>query len=139
MKLKDLEKVTKIYDEIKTLDTSTKQLHKLAQSVADGGSIVKLNLQITDLKLKEKKAKENMFDEDGSLQSTSETARSISSYIDSFYGSSVKVKVKPAYETDIIEDLSDILTLELIGLLVSNKNEQKKLLINKLTKYKITL
>ncbi len=139
MKLKDLGKVTKIYDEIKIIDESTKQLHKLAQSVADSNSIVKLNLQITDLKLKEKKAKENMFDEDGSLQSISDTSNSISHYISSMYGGNVKVKVKPIYETDITEDLSDILTLELIGLLVSNKNEQKKLLINKLTKYKITL
>lgn len=149
MKLKDLEKATKIYEEIKILDVDINKLDKLAQSVAYGNSEVKLYLNITNIKAKEISEKSNLFNEDGDLKST--ISHPSNSMYDKYtvYGSesyeALVARIKSintavaSYSTNHIEDLSDVLTLELLGVLISNKQQQRKLLTDKLIKYKITL
>jgi hypothetical protein len=44
-----------------------------------------------------------------------------------------------SYSSNYVEDLSDVLTLEMLGVLIRNKQDKRKLLIDKLTKYKITI
>ncbi len=71
MNLKDLEKINKIYPLIKQLDDEINKLDKLAISLVNGECDIDLSLKITDLKLKDKSSKQNMFDEDGSLMNNS--------------------------------------------------------------------
>jgi hypothetical protein len=136
MKLKDLEKINKIYIEIKDLNDNLVYLHKLAVNVADSKSIVTLNLNETNLKIKELEEKQNMFDEDGSLNKPSSGSRSL---LFQLYGIDAP-KPKPTNSTHLYtEALTDVLTLELLGVIIANKQKEKQKLINKLSKYKIEL
>jgi hypothetical protein len=147
MKLKDLEKATKIYEEIKLLDVDIAKLDKLAQSVAYGCSEVKLYFNVTDLKAKESFEKSNLFDEHGDLKQVT-TKVSLSDKFITYSGESyddLMAKIKSinnavaSYSSNYVEDLSDVLTLEMLGVLIRNKQDKRKLLIDKLTKYKITI
>ena len=148
MKLKDFAKITKVYDEIKALDVELKNLHKIAQSVAHNESEVKLNLNITDLKLKTKLAKENIVNSDGDLMlprdfddSMIPTAEYISNMVYGKTNTTVyKMSIpKPAYESEYTDSLCDVSSLEILGLLIGNKENKKNALIKSLAKYKITL
>ena len=129
MNLKQIEKATKIVEELKSLDKSIIELDKMAIKIVNDAKDIKINISCT---LPEEDKKENIFDEDGSLK-IEPTPTSISWGSIFVYSSTQKVE-ENKNELSITESLTDISALQLIGVLILDKQNKRKELINQLNK-----
>lgn len=153
MNIKDLEVITKIYEEIKSIDVKIDKLHKLAQSAVN--SELEINLNITNIKVKEKSIKDSMINENGDLNYPSASSSNSSSFsisdMDTLQSSVYKsimtkqpvsftINKSKSYDSFHNELLSDELSLKIFGILIEDRKTKKDKLIKKLSsKYNITI
>ncbi len=136
MKLKDLDLITKVHQKIKFLDEQISKLNAIAVKVVNNEANVILNLEVLDVLAKKEYDKKNIIDTDGDIR----IGNSTSIFDLSLYSTNyLKVNKTPEYIYNIKEDLEETLLLDLLAVLISNKQEQRKKLLNKLKKFKIEL
>ncbi|WP_231489871.1 hypothetical protein [Pedobacter sp. Leaf170] len=151
MNITQLEKSQKIYNDIKTLDAEIIELDKVAHIIANGNATVNLSISVIDNTLKESKDKESILDEDGSLKSDfgslssgrisfnpfDEIIRSATSSWPSM--SSFAPKVASANSTNLETKLNDNLSLNVLAILLYEKQERRKKLIKQLNRIGVTI
>ena len=120
-KFKQIEKQVKIYNKIKELDKEIIKIEKIAERLVKG-NIEGLDIQIS-------------FPGEDKIATTIDYAEYRLSYFSAFLSSRkedeyVKKEEKPSYTTKI----DDILSFELLGLLIGRLNEDRKTLLNEIEK-----
>lgn len=135
MDFKKLEKAARIYKEIQSLDKEIIEIDRMAHLVANGKVESVFELKVKDLqKIEDEKAKVS-FDEDGSLFSedrNDDMRYFFISPIKSAYGIS-----KPKINTNEIvlkETISENTTLNLLAVILSEKQSKRDSLIKQIQK-----
>ena len=67
MKIKDLQKITALYEQIKSIDAEIIKIEKMGMSIASNPTTISFCLKVVDENTKKEKSKANLFDKDGSL------------------------------------------------------------------------
>lgn len=133
MKIKNLEKATKILEQIKVLDAEIIEIDKIALLVADGGNTLSLELKVQPNNPNEKK---EILDSDGSLIDHNKPIG-----YDGLFGGilghyrSMCEPIKPFTPHHILKkELNESSTLHILGLLLREKQFIRFSLIEKLEK-----
>ena len=121
MKIKNLDKATRIFESIKKLDEEIIKIDKYAMLAATGKTNVSINFEIFEDK------KEDILDSDGSLRMGSVSHP----YLQSLFRSYCE-PVIPKKTEGIQQVISDVLTLQILGVILSEKNTERNRLINEL-------
>lgn len=129
MKLKSLEKATKILTRVQDLDSEIVRLEKLAIRMASGSFETELNLSYKDL---DKKPNPKMdFDEDVEL--TGLRSRFLAgAFMD--FGTHLRKAGEDSKE-NLLFSINEIEALSIIGTLMSIKQDQRKSLISQLKQF----
>jgi hypothetical protein len=134
MNINKLEKATKILEKIKLIDAEIIEIDKLAHIILNNETNIQLAINVENL-TKAKEAKEKVsFDEDGSM--TIED-KAIDAFRNSFYPADRfkiymdGVRTKKS-DRNFSQPLSDKLTLQILGVLLCEKNAIKDSLMKKL-------
>jgi hypothetical protein len=125
MKLTKLSRINEGFEKLKQLDKEVLAIERLAELVANKKSEIHINLTAVDL---EKRAKNEIYlDSDGSLVNRNKpSSGGISSYI--FYSS--EPPKPPEDSVDVKELIGDVHALELLGLLILQKQQQRVAILN---------
>lgn len=138
MKLTQLEKAQKLYDRVKELDGEIIEIEKLAQLIADKKTEIKLTLKINDLEEKDKEKSKVAFDEDGSLIHGA-YARSLMASMFTIRLQGCDPEKEKKYTDKFDCDISDRITLQVLGVLLADKLEARTLAIKALNKLGIDI
>lgn len=114
MKKENIKKAGFIIDEIERIESEILQLDKIAQLITGNQTKISFKLSVEDLDKKEK-----ILNEDGSIIKSRE-AEGYKSIFSGFM-SSINNASDYTNKTDLEQELSDIETYELLGLLLSVK------------------
>lgn len=138
MNLKKLEKATKIYEQIKIIDAHIIQIEKLAMLAASGEIKSSFQLKIEDIGEKNKEAEKVKFDEHGSLiktnpESLREKMLQQMNWMPFFTGFENKNE-QNKHQHLLEQELSENLTLQILGILLYEKNTLKKSYLSQLEK-----
>jgi len=134
MNINKLEKATKILEQIKAIDAEIIEIDKLAIIILNNETNIQLALNVENL-TKAKEAKEKVtFDEDGSM---SISERAMDEYRNLYFPSDrIKMMLNgmnpKTSDRNFSQPLSDKLTLQILGVLLCEKNAIKDSLIKKL-------
>jgi len=139
MDLAKLEKAAKILAQIQTLDKEIIEIDKFAIKVANRDCDCNIKIDLTEVDKENKK--ENVFDEYGFIKNqylTGDTEKPVvqplplSSLFDRWGVSPASITpVKPVDQV-LGSKLSDKETLQILGILLNNKNEARKVLLKSL-------
>jgi len=138
MEFKQLEKATIIYKDIQALDKEIIDIDRIAMLVANGEIKSTFELKIEDIGKKNEDSQKNSFDEDGSIVRNNyedihkRMLHSLSMPLFSFGCS--ETKKKNDNEHTLNNSLSENATLQILGILLCEKQEKRKMLISKLQK-----
>ncbi len=143
MNLKKLENATKILEKIKVLDAEIIQIEKFAILVASGETKINLDLKCEDLRKKEDEANKVDLDEDGSIRNGNiinpvphfEVGGFLSEYLGRWKPPSNLSK----NETSIKQELSDTSTLSILGVILCEKQEARRKLIESIKQMGFTV
>lgn len=131
MKIKDLEKATKVLDQIKILDSEIIEIDKLALLIADGSNVITIELKVQTLD----EAKKEVLDSDGSLIDHNRTRSH------EFFGGilghyrSICEPIKPPAPLHLLrKELNESSALHILGLLLREKQFIRISLIEKIKK-----
>lgn len=127
MNLKQIEKATKIVEQIKVLDLAIIALDKMAIKILDVSQGITLNLSV---ELPKENSKESILDSDGSLKTGTEAQSNPYTFIINW--NPLKQNEVKTNSISINETLTDTCALQLIGVLILEKQTQRKTLIDKL-------
>lgn len=140
MNITKLEKATKIYEQIKILDSQIIQIDKFAMLVANGEIKSSFELKIEDIGKKKEDEEKISFDEDGSLiKGVPNSSRSIFSawgFVIPFSSNEIKVNENEYF---LKNELSINATMSILGVLLYEKQAQRQLLLNDLEKIGIDI
>ena len=135
MNINKLEKATKILEQIKVIDAEIIEIDKLAIIILNNETNIQLALNVENL-TKAKEAKEKVsFDEDGSmsiLRSAMDEYRNTFLPLNMLKYSGVDYAKPKFRDRNFSQPLSDKLTLQILGVLLCEKNAIKDGLIKKL-------
>ena len=128
MEIKQIEKIAKAYKKIEVLHKDIITLNKLAETVLQSEKGASLKLSVD--KIKEQK-KEGILDSDGSLKTSSNNEHTFVGFnvLLSYDYGDVKLKNDDS-KININLELDDLLSLEVIGVLISKKDKELKQLLN---------
>ena len=142
MNIKKLEKATKIFEQIKVLDAQIIEIDRFAMLVANGEIKSSFELKVEDIGKKKEDEEKVSFDADGSLikgDSIPEYSFRINwgSIIPcGLTGSSDKKnKNEHLYKTELSENG----TMQILGILLYEKQQQRQALIQKLQSYGVAV
>ena len=145
MNLKKLEKATKILEKIKVLDAEIIQIDKFAILVASGETKINIDLKCENHRKKEDEANKVKFDEDGSIVRSSHDGDATQYYFPNgafFSGFLQQLKLpsnEPKNETSIKQELSDTATLSILGVILCEKQEARRKLIESIKQMGFTV
>jgi len=136
MKLKSLKTANKIYEQIQQLDKEIIAIEKLAMGIANNPHELSITLKAVDLSEKAKKESKCEFDEDGSIRRDISNPFGFSFLLG---GSCFTDRPKKDDEKESKHkfDLDDKVALEVLGVLIMNRNAQRNDLLSKLKRYGI--
>jgi hypothetical protein len=130
MNITKLEKASKLVERMKEVDQEVIALEKLADQIANKRSEIKLTLNVVDLEKKEK-GEEVQFDEDGSIVKPNSNPYGIVLF---FGGGQTKPEEKKENGEKFKQDISDTAALNIIGVLLLEKQEIRKAIFKQLEK-----
>jgi hypothetical protein len=139
MNVKQLQKASRILEKIKMLDEEIIQIDKQALLIANGEVKIELSLKVKDLAKERKEAEKVQFDEDGSLiqgggfyemMRRSMGSGIMPAYQISFGGSDPKNEVK----AESFETITERASLQILGVLLGEKQSKRLELISQLEK-----
>jgi hypothetical protein len=139
MNVKQLQKASRILEKIKMLDEEIIQIDKQALLIANGEVKIELSLKVKDLAKERKEAEKVQFDEDGSLiqgggfyemMRRSMGSGIMPAYQISFGGSDLKNEVK----AESFETITERAALQILGVLLGEKQSKRLELISQLGK-----
>lgn len=136
MKLPQLKKAQKLFERIQELDKEIIEIEKSADLIANKKTDIKLTLKVNDQEEKVKDSEKVTLDEDGSL------SFGTGGYMDhmrrALYGFSMlpPPSCNPKKECTIKQDyiLSDTVAIQVLGVILAEKLEARKLAIKALNK-----
>jgi hypothetical protein len=131
MKLSRFEKAQKVYEQVKQLDKEIIEIEKIAGMVANGRNEIKLSIKLNDLE-KQKDSDKVKFDDDGSLVMPGQNNNNSFSFL--VFSSPPRKEEERKYTTRLDDQLTDEATLQVLGVLIMNKNEKRQALIIALQK-----
>jgi hypothetical protein len=135
MNIKQLEKATRIIEQVKALDKEIIDIDRQALLVANGEVKIELNIDVTDLAKKREEEEAVKFDEDGSLLS-GEEFKGILRYAVTFHmGRPKDEKKKKGYGAEI----SETAALQIFGILLYEKQTRRTQLLQKLERIGVDL
>ena len=134
MNASKFEKATIAFERIKQLDKQIIEIEKLAMLLADGSTKQSVSISIEDLSESEKG---NILDKDGSLIG-SESISGISLWKVP-YGSVLSIKEDNQNEHKLAEPTSEKVMLQILGVLLHEKINERNYLIKQLEKMDIVL
>ncbi len=125
MEIKQIEKIAKAYKKIELIHKDIITLNKLAETVlqSEKGATLKLSVD----KIKEQK-KEDILDSEGSLKNINTIQDHINSLYTFTFDSNIKLKEDDS-KININLELDDLLSLEVIGVLIAKKDKELKSLL----------
>lgn len=127
--IKKAEKISAIYKKVEVLHKELIKLNKIANTIlqTEGSCEIKLS---TD-KVKESR-KENVLDEDGSVRNSS-SIYGVDNLLSMYLGKP-KLKEDDSNKESIKLEIDDILTLEVLGVLISRKQTEIDKYLNQINK-----
>jgi hypothetical protein len=134
MNASKFEKATIAFERIKQLDKQIIEIEKLAMLLADGSTKQSISISIEDLSESEKG---KILDEDGSLIG-SESISGVS-FWKVPYGSVLSIKEDNQNEHKLAEPTSEKVMLQILGVLLHEKINERNYLIKQLEKMDIVL
>lgn len=136
MNLKQLDKATRILSEIKELDNQIISIEKHAMLIANGNVALDLKLFILDLEKQAKEQNKVGFTEDGSLSYDAELRNLMKGYFMPSFGilGSKPEEKKKECETTFMSELSESAALQILGILLYEKQTKRQSLLAKLNK-----
>lgn len=140
LKVKTIERIKAIYDSVKTLDGEIIELEKLGLLIADKKTEIKLNLSVNDLEAEKKEKSKAIFDEDGSLISGPRPDYGIHPLLGipmpmMFRTDSFKNIAQASDAPSIYWQIPDKTAPMILGVLLSQKQEERNNLLESLKKY----
>lgn len=137
MKIKELEKATGMLQDVKILDNEIIEIEKMAMLIANNDTESMFTLQVWDKDKEQEEKNKASFDEDGSLQVPG------SSFAD-YLMSGMLPFVTPKFDKNehistIKYDLSINASMQILGVLLWEKQNKRQNLIKKLNKYGINI
>ena len=148
MKIKDLQKVTALYEQIKSLDAEIIKIEKMGISIASNPTIVSFQLTVIDEGMKKEESKANLFDEDGSLRhrngATGNSSPIVGSWSSIYHSVLTGVPLQPTnnesnYTTKIEQSVSDKEALLLLGVILSSLHERRSAVLEKIASYGVNI
>jgi hypothetical protein len=136
MKLKELEKATGMLQDIKILDNEIIEIEKMAMLIANNDTESMFTLQVWDKDKEHEEKNKVSFDEDGSLQSRGSFADYLMSGMLPFVAPKFD---KNEHVSTIKYDLSVNASMQILGVLLWEKQNKRQSLIQKLNKYGINI
>lgn len=140
MKISQLPKATEILKDIQVLDKEIIEINRFAMLIANGNTKCSFELNVEDLDKKSKEESKVSFDEDGSLMHES-PLRHFQTIMRGF-----TVEYDPAYEfrstspfkkestNSLQKEISDTSSLQILGVLLEEKESKRKSLLSELHK-----
>ncbi len=138
MNLNKLEKATEVYKQIQIIDKQVSEFEKMAMLVAEGNVKISLDLNIIDLDKKRKSENKLVFDEDNSIVFEGTHMMMFGSTFQMLEPPK-KNKTKPEYVSDFKNEISERTALNVFGVLLLEKKEHKRILLNKLKEYGVSI
>jgi hypothetical protein len=149
MNIQELERSQKIYAQIKDLDAEIIEIEKVAILVANGNAEVNLSLNVKDTTPKKEESEKVEFDEDGSFKSSLGSGLNFRMGIISPWGTGESLFEK-VYGKSVIEKednsgsklkacLSENLSLNVLAILLYDKQTRRAKLIKSLNRIGVTL
>jgi hypothetical protein len=140
MKLPQLKKAQKLFDRVQELDKEIIEIEKSADLIANKRTEIKLSLKVNDTEEKEKEKSKVEFDEDGSIiQRMQEIQRGLFGYITMNSPGFSCEKQKKEYTLKQDHVISDNVALQVLGVILADKMEARKLAIKALNKIGIEI
>lgn len=127
MNYKKLEQLTELYKEIRSLDDEIIRLNKTAMKIAESGSMVDLKISIVNNSLE---FKTPVLDDEGSL--ITNKAQNPVSGIQFYFTTSPGKPTKDKVKADLKERVSDTSALQIMAILLSEKNDRRAKLIHEI-------
>lgn len=127
--IKKAEKISAIYKKVEALHKELIKLNKIANTIlhTEGSCEIKLSTE----KIKESK-KENILDEDGSVRNSS-SIYGVDNLLSMYLGKP-KLKEDDSNKESVKLEIDDILTLEVLGVLISRKQTEIDKYLNQINK-----
>lgn len=140
MKLPQLKKAQKLFDRVQELDKEIIEIEKSADLIANKKTDIKLSLKVNDIEKVEQDKNKVHFDEDGSL-SCGDPADYMRRAMYGLPMFAFADPAKPKKEYTIKQDcvISDNVALQVLGVLLADKMEARKLAIKALNKIGIEI
>lgn len=141
MKLEQLERATIIYNDIKELDKEIIAIDKIAMLVANGEIKSTLELKIEDIEKQNEDSQKISIDDDGSI---------VRNDYDSMYSRMLHSLAMPNFKKGYSEpkkenehilknSLSENTTLQILGILLGEKQYKRKILLDRLHKFGVLI
>lgn len=135
MNLRNLEQATAVLAKIKVLDAEIIELDKFAMMIANGEIKSSFDLKLLDLEKQEKEENKQVLDEDGSI-----IKMKYSDFLPLTFNWSAGASSVPAKnpnEHTLSNDLSELVALQVMGVMLCDKQEKRTKLIKQLNSYGI--
>lgn len=139
MDFKKLEKATKIYGEIKALDAEIIEIDRFAMLVANGEIKSSFTLTVEDVGKKKEDETKVSFDEDGSLVGLHKKMMSSLMMPMWFCSGSVSLESENENYHTLKNELSENATLNVLGVLLCEKQAKRRILLNSLDKLGVSV
>jgi hypothetical protein len=135
MDFKKLEKATKLYEQIKQLDADIIEIDKFALTVANNETESCFELRCKDLTKQKEKENKLEFDEDGSIKREGDNTLRLS-LISSWM---LPANITPPNDDIVIKSqLSVNNVMNMLGILLHDKQTKRQQIIEKLNKLRLT-
>ena len=149
MNIQELERSQKIYAQIKDLDAEIIEIEKVAILIANGNAEVNLSLKVKDISPKKQEKEKVEFDEDGSLKTSLGSGMNFrmgiispwgmgESLFEKMYGKGA-IEKEEAPGTNLKACLSENLSLNVLAILLYDKQSRREKLIRNLKRVGVTL
>ena len=148
MKIKDLQKITALYEQIKSIDAEIIKIEKMGMSIASNPTTISFCLKVVDENTKKEKSKANLFDKDGSLirpdNASASLPPSIGSWSSVYNSFLMGTSPQPTnnesdYTTQIDRSVSDKEALLLLGVILSSLHERRSAVLEKIASYGVNI
>lgn len=139
MKTNQFEKAQKLYLRVKELDGEIIEIEKAAELVANKKTEIKISLKVNDMEQKASEKNKVEIDEDGSLRLGSDHTVFVSSIFGFRMSGCSSDKPKKEYTLRQDHLISDTVAIQVLGVLLAEKLEARKLAIKSLNKIGIEL
>ncbi len=152
MKLKELDRAIVFYNQIKSIDNDIIKIEKMIVLALNGTIKSSFDLKIEDLAKPENESKKNVLDEDGFIKSEflnnrdkEEREENPVEYIKAGFMSflSQRMEIGDKKENHKIHNInysiSENVTVKLLGILLLDKQEERKVIVGRLQKFGIEL